>query len=332
VSDGSTKSTVDEIATYLDMRYISAPEAVWRIFEFKMHEQSHTICRLAVHLKDEQIVYFDEGQEDKALEKAMKRETTLTAWFKLNQLDSSAHRFFYRDIPNHYTFNSKTWKLRKYGECTNTIGRMYNVSPTEGERYYLRLLLLHVKGATSYDDIKTFENIPQKTFKEACLARGLLKDDIEWERCLSEAAETKMPKQLRNLFCTICCFCSPSDAPALFEKFKEYLIEDYIHLKDSNETATNKCLIHFEEFFQQQRLSCTTVLGHKYKPNFEITHLNNQTIDVLEEKKLGIELKSKLNTEQNIAVTTILKAVENVKIEKKAFFIDGPGGKLLFYI
>ena len=35
VSDGSTKSTVDEIATYLDMRYISAPEAVWRIFEFK---------------------------------------------------------------------------------------------------------------------------------------------------------------------------------------------------------------------------------------------------------------------------------------------------------
>ncbi len=108
--------------------------------------------------------------------------------------------------------------------------------------------------------------------------------------------------------------------------------QDYINLKDSNEPATNECLIHLEEFFQQQRLSCTTVLGHKYKPNFEITHLNNQTIDVLEEKKLGIELKSKLNTEQNIAVTTILKAVENVKIEKKAFFIDGPGGKLLFYI
>jgi hypothetical protein len=107
------------------------------------------------------------------------------------------------------------------------------------------------------------------------------------------------------------------------------LIEDYIHLKDSNETATNECLIHLEEFFQQQRLSCTTVLGHKYKPNFEITH-NNQTFDVLEEKKLGIEHKSKLNTEQNIAVTTILKAVENEKIEKKAFFIDGPGGKLLF--
>jgi hypothetical protein len=65
------------------------------------------------------------------------------------------------------------------------------------------------------------------------------------------------------------------------------LNEDYIHLKDSNETATNECLIHLEEFFQQQRLSCTTVLGHRYKPNFEITH-NNQTFDVLEEKKLDL--------------------------------------------
>ena len=107
----------------------------------------------------------------------------------------------------------------------------------------------------------------------------------------------------------------------LYLKNSKNLIEDFIHLKDSNETATNKCLIHFEEFFQQQRLSCTTVLGHKYKPNFEITQLNNHTIDVLEEKKLGIEIKSKLNTEQNIAVTTILKAVENEKIEKKVVFV-----------
>ena len=42
----------DEILTYLDTRYVSAPEAVWRIFKFlkSLSDPSHAITRLAVHL------------------------------------------------------------------------------------------------------------------------------------------------------------------------------------------------------------------------------------------------------------------------------------------
>jgi len=32
-----------EISTFLDAHYVSAPEAAWRLFEFSMHHQSHTI-------------------------------------------------------------------------------------------------------------------------------------------------------------------------------------------------------------------------------------------------------------------------------------------------
>ena len=56
----------DEIHTFLDARYISVPEAAWRLFEFPMHQQSHTIVRLAVHLPDEQSVYFHRGEEEYA--------------------------------------------------------------------------------------------------------------------------------------------------------------------------------------------------------------------------------------------------------------------------
>ena len=54
----------DEIKTYLDARYVSAPEAVWRIFEYRMHEQSHAIKRLPVHLEHCQYVFFQNGQEN----------------------------------------------------------------------------------------------------------------------------------------------------------------------------------------------------------------------------------------------------------------------------
>jgi len=56
----------DEISTFLDARYVSFPKVAWRLFEFAMHHQSHTIIRSAIHLPDQENVYFTAGNEDKA--------------------------------------------------------------------------------------------------------------------------------------------------------------------------------------------------------------------------------------------------------------------------
>ena len=45
------------------------------------------------------------------------------------------------------------WSPRK--TKFNVIGRMYSISPTQTELFHLRLLLLTVKGAKSFDDIRT---------------------------------------------------------------------------------------------------------------------------------------------------------------------------------
>lgn len=43
-----------------------------------------------MHLHGEQHVYYQEGQEVKAAEKTQRRDTHLTAWFKLNKLSAAA--------------------------------------------------------------------------------------------------------------------------------------------------------------------------------------------------------------------------------------------------
>lgn len=49
-------SNFDEIQKHIDSRYISAPEAMWRILGNDMHKQSHTIIRLPVNLPENQSI------------------------------------------------------------------------------------------------------------------------------------------------------------------------------------------------------------------------------------------------------------------------------------
>ena len=56
-----------------------------------------------------------------------------------------------------------------------------------GDAFYLRMLLMVVRGALSYEDVRTYEGIVYNTFREACQARGLIGDDSEWAFLFDEA-------------------------------------------------------------------------------------------------------------------------------------------------
>ena len=47
-------------------------------------------------------------------------------------------------------------------------GRIVYANPAEGERYFLRVLLNHVRGATSYEDLRTAVGVTYSTFRKAC--------------------------------------------------------------------------------------------------------------------------------------------------------------------
>jgi len=107
--------------------------------------------------------------------------------------------------------------------------RLYHVSPGEGERFYLRLLLYHVTGVTSFGDVRTHSDVVQPTFKAACLARGLLDDDDEWGRCLQDASLYSSPVQLRAMFVTILLFNEVANPKELFENHIDAMAEDFLY-------------------------------------------------------------------------------------------------------
>ncbi|XP_039610024.1 uncharacterized protein LOC120529870 [Polypterus senegalus] len=148
----------DEIKTFINTRYVSSPEAAWRLNGFEMHYQSHTIHRLPVHLPEEQSLFFNPNDITTAVQRASNRDNQLTTWFKLNQQKHEAKTILYSDIPLHYVFDSEncTWKLRQRG-AEKVIGRMYSVnftSDTErnygpggsGKTYLYKTLLSTVRG------------------------------------------------------------------------------------------------------------------------------------------------------------------------------------------
>ena len=99
--------------------------------------------------------------------------------------------------------------------------------PAEVERYYLRVLLNHVGGATSFEDLRAVSGITYSTFREACEKRGLVETDKSHDDCLNEASTFQMPSALRRLFATILVFCEVTDIRALWDNHKVAMSEDY---------------------------------------------------------------------------------------------------------
>ena len=153
--------------------------------------------------------------------------TTLTEWFKLNLTDPFARSLLYRDIPKFYTWKrDKSWQRRVQLSFFGTLGRLYTAHPREGERFYLRILLGHVRGATSFDDLKKVDEQVCGTFQEACLRLGLLETDTEWDAAMEEAVSfMPSPHRIRQLFAVILTHCHPSDARALWEKYKNSMTD-----------------------------------------------------------------------------------------------------------
>jgi hypothetical protein len=317
----------DEVSKFVDARYVSAPEGFWRLSSFKMHDHSHSVIRLAVHLPDMQSVYFQEGSHAEAVQRAANQHTTLTAFFHYNAEHHTEYN--YHEFPLHFVWVSsqRIWKPRQRGQ-RNTIARMYTVSPKDMEKYCLRMLLLHTRGPTSFEDLRTVNGHTYDTFKEACIVQNLIADDQEWDNALEEAAMHLMPAKLRHLFAIICIHCDPANPLQLWDKYKELMSEDYLyHEGGSQDVAEQRALMCIEDVLTQNRMSCKD-LGLP-EPNLIPTMQSEECLNLaVEKQQLDIQME-KLNNEQRMMMDMVLRDLEmreEAAPQASAYFLDGPGG------
>ncbi|KAK4597272.1 hypothetical protein RGQ29_015015 [Quercus rubra] len=175
---------INEVKTYLNCRYVSTIEACWRIFEFAIHHREPAVQRLSFDNEGEQpVVFEDTDYLNNVVDKPGIRKSKFTEWMKVNALYEEARELTYSEFPSTWVWHNrdKEWKLRKSGRC---IGRIYYAHPASGEQFYLRVLLNVIKGARSFEEMKTINNVVYPTFRSTCYALGLLDDDKEWHEIL----------------------------------------------------------------------------------------------------------------------------------------------------
>ncbi|KAL7309971.1 hypothetical protein PS15m_012253 [Mucor circinelloides] len=247
----------DEVAKYLNGRYISPVEAAYRLFEFPMHEESPAVTPLAIHLEMEHSVCFDASWVREKIERVMAdSRSTLMGYFEYNNANRNKSDFvplLYQEFPEHMVWNKKNRALTPRQNSRFSIGRMYYCNPSAGERYYLRLLLPVIRGPTSYTDLRTVNSVVYGTFREACMALHLIEDDQEWVRAFEEAATFASGYSLRSMFISVLLFDSLVSPIDIWTRFCGSICDDLEHAIIQNGYAILLELNPSGEFYMESR-------------------------------------------------------------------------------
>ncbi|CAH9106191.1 unnamed protein product, partial [Cuscuta epithymum] len=338
--DNSTPKKIDEIKMYYDCRYISACEAAWRIFGFHIHYRDVAVERLTFHLPDAQNVYYNPNASISAvLNKPTINSTKFTAWMKANQVYPTAKELTYVEFPSKFTWKKKTmeWVERKRGF---SIGRIYYVRPGAGEKYYLRILLNIVKGATSFEDLRTYEGTVYPTFRDACHARGLLKDDKEYIDGITDASFWSSSRSLRIVFATLLVSNEFSKPGLVWQKCWEFFSDDILYNIRKNtgnpdfeldqEKIEKYCLLEIQKLLQSRGRSLRDFAGIPLLPDDEMPSLEEVLIheELRYDKSYLMEEHAKLlaemTDEQRVVYDRIMESVDCRN--GKFYFLYGHGG------
>ncbi|KAF8113594.1 hypothetical protein N665_0047s0003 [Sinapis alba] len=231
-------------------------------------------------------------------------------------------------IPEYFVWNNSTkvWSERKKRV---QIGRIVNVHPSSGDRYYLRILINKIKGPRSYDELKTFNDVKYPDYKSVCYAKGYLDNNVLWHESMSECSTWATPFQIRDMFVTFLINYFVSSPKDLWEHSWKSMSEDILYkrqrilghknLQLDDENLEQYTLIEVEKLMRMHEPSLNDFGGiPKIKPVLlkELGNsLWNQELDydVAEETLKNETQYNQLNDEQRVVYNAVLESIEKSK-------------------
>jgi hypothetical protein len=322
-------SIIDEVAEYKRGRYVSASEAAWRLCGFHTQSREPAVQMVPVHLPGYDNIMFYEGQEHAALDNSVSLlnryfarpygeaydNLTYTQYYEKYNVEKKCPRTVQnpdRDHPpNGNTFC--VWPKRD----TSTVIRMQNLLPTQGDVWYLRVLLRTIPARAASDYLTIHNDNPEdgpafmqcNSFQEAAVARGLVSGDMEGLLTFHEAMETgrNHPRALRSLF-VMMVFHGFHMQPVLTRYHLE-MSYDYVDRRATAPQIYNRLLLDLN-----RRLSTLGKTMADYglpQPEDTTTELDKDRLafPVAEQQVLFNQLEAMCTHEQRQVVSRVMQAV-----------------------
>ena len=361
VGKGAKDQRVDEIKDFVNASWYGDTNSCWRLFEFPLNQMSPAVTKLALHLPNQQFVTYNpervETEEDLRNVMEAQERTTLTAFFELNREDPEANQYTYPEILRYYRWVANEGGKKKFfqkrkkrqgagedlsaGEST-MLGRIPVIVPTGNpkreELFHLRLLLHHVPGPKSFEDLKRVtvngETKEFETFQLACVERGLVEGDSGARDALREACLMQTGRNLRVFFVNMVAYGMVADPKALYEEFRDELSEHHDERPVNFVTTPrmiNKALLEMKDLFDE--LNGQKLSDHGL-PEPDMQHIPQPQVEREWQEEIDRRQAAEdsepernvdqMNSDQKAVFNEIIKSVEQK--QGRLFAIDAPGG------
>ena len=95
---------------------------------------------------------------------------------------------------------------------------------------FFSLILNRVKGVTSFEDLRTYENITYSTYRQTAIVMGLIEHETQIYNIFEEARQIMLPIQLRKFFASF-LLCENIEGFIIWEKYKNFLLKILLKIK-----------------------------------------------------------------------------------------------------